>query len=91
MKRLVVIPRAPQPDSAGNPSDPAGAERRKSQRRLGLARRTRASRREDPVFAVELTQEQRQSSDRRRSVQRRKVFDRRIGLGRKLDLSDWDL
>ena len=91
MKRLVVIPRVQPPASVKSPSAPPEAEKRKSQRRSGLARRTRASRREDPVFSVEPNQERRHGSDRRRAVQRRKVYDRRIGLGRRLDLSDWDL
>lgn len=91
MKKLVVIPSTPRPESVRRPPGPGEEAKRKSQRRLGLARRTKPTRREDPVFAVELNQERRQGGDRRRLGQRRKVFDRRIGLGRKLDLSDWDL
>ena len=91
MKKLVVISRTPRPESAESLPGSGAAEIRKSQRRLGLARRTRPSRREDPVFAVEPTQERRARGDRRRAVQRRKVYDRRIGLGRRFDLSDWDL
>lgn len=91
MKKLVIIPSIPRPESVESPPGPGEAAKRKSQRRLGLARRTKASRREDPIFAVELNQERRQRGDRRRLSQRRKVFDRRIGLGRRLDLSDWDL
>jgi hypothetical protein len=91
MKKLVVIPSIPQPERIEEPAGAAEAIKRKNQRRLGLARRSNPSRREDPVFAVELSQERRQGGERRRPVQRRKIFDRRIGLGRRLDLSDWDL
>jgi len=91
MKRLVVIPRVERPARVESPSPSGLTERRRSQRRLGLARRTGATRR-DALFAlIEAGQERRRGSDRRRAQQRRKGYDRRIGLGRRLDLSDWDL
>jgi len=60
------------------------AERRKHQRRMGIARRIVPDRRSSRGLAGQ--PERRARSDRRVTGIRRRVLDRRIGLSRDLDL-----
>lgn len=59
-------------------------DRRKHQRRMGVARRTAPERRE--AIDVDMSAEARSSGDRRAYGNRRRRHDRRIGLSRDLDL-----
>jgi len=69
-----------------------GVERRGSQRRMGIGRRTGGNRRETaPSSDPGAYGERRLCVDRRSSAERRRCPDRRIGLGRTIDLSGFGL
>ena len=59
-------------------------DRRKHQRRMGVARRTAPERRD--AIEVDVSAEARSTGDRRAYGNRRRRHDRRIGLSRDLDL-----
>jgi hypothetical protein len=68
-----------------------GAERRQSQRRMGIGRRTGRTRRTAPPPAALEFHPKRTVPDRRSVSDRRKRHDRRIGVHIDFDLADLDL
>ena len=82
MKSLFVI--SPAAGSARSARGAKAAERRKHQRRMGIARRIVPDRRSSGRVSGQ--PERRGRSDRRVTGIRRRVLDRRIGLSPDLDL-----
>ncbi len=80
MKRLFVVSPVPGEGILLNPASP---ERRKLQRRMGLARRTGPERR---VGTKGPGAQERAAGDRRAFAKRRRRHDRRIGLSPDLDV-----
>ena len=68
-----------------------GAERRRNQRRMGIGRRTGDHRRKASARESSVDDNRRRAPERRGAADRRRRPDRRIGLGRALDLSDLGL
>ena len=83
MKSLFVVSSVPGEGARPNRGSAAFPERRKLQRRMGLARRTAPERRADSEASGD---ERRTTGDRRGFANRRRRPDRRIGLSPDLDV-----
>jgi hypothetical protein len=84
MKSLFVVSAVPGERGRKKSQAPSVPDRRRDQRRMGVARRTAPERR--GAIDVDVAADARASGNRRGFGNRRRRHDRRIGLSRDLDL-----